>query len=303
MITEKNKENTINKIANSFLSIGYNRSLIKKNYSFSDFLSVDPALREISLAVFGQEPMDYRSACFGLEFSSDIPSEIAIERLRAFGAPQIFLVQNGNTQWWSNKEKKAVFKENIKTKEIPTLIVKNSEEWKPENLMRIKSGFKAPLPQQLDFIDIGLLPALEHQASIKIDSLIRRILYNAEITLKQKKTPFDAPSIFNIVFRFLTAKLLKDKDVSITPEINFSNPSEVLNSVEGYYGEGEFESTKYINLSEKVLKEIAGEIDKSFSLRNLSVDTLAYVYENTFVSDKNREKLSKEFSDCRCPDN
>ena len=47
-------------------------------------------------------------------------------------------------------------------------------------MIRFKSGFEKPKPQQIDFIDIGLLPALEHQASSKIDTLLRRILHDAE---------------------------------------------------------------------------------------------------------------------------
>ncbi len=291
MISDRIQERTIDEITNAFHSIGYKSAFVKRNYGFSDFLALEPTLRTISLAVFGQEPMDYRSACFGLEFASETPIETVADQLRALGAPQIFLVQNGNTQWWANKEKGAVFRENIKTREISKLIDKNSEDWKPEKMMRIKSGFMAPLPQQLDFIDIGLLPTLEHQASLKIDSLIRRVLYNAEKELEEGKNFFDAPLIFNIVFRLLTAKLLKDKDISIIPEIDFSHPWNALKTVEGHYGEEELGKYQDLNLPEAVIMDIASEIDRFFSLKNISVDTLAYVYENTFVSQKSRKKL------------
>ena len=235
--------------------------------------------------------MDYRSACFGLEFASGIPSEIVANQLRALGAPQIFLIQNGNAQWWINKEKGVVFKENIETGGLAKLIEDHSEEWNPEQIMRLKSGFKAPMPRQLDFVDLGLLPALEHQASLKIDSLIGRILYNAEKELEKEKIPFDAAPVFNVVFRLLTAKLLKDKDLSVVPEIDFSDPWGVLKTVAEYYGEEALVSYQAGPLPERLLGDIAGEINHSFSLRNLSVDTLAYVYENTFVSQKSRKRL------------
>ncbi|SPD71993.1 putative N-6 DNA methylase [uncultured Desulfobacterium sp.] len=291
MISNNIQEKTISELTNAFLAIGYRNAFVKRNYHFSDFLSAEPTLRTISLAVFGQEPMDYRSACFGLEFTPEVSSKIVANQLRALGAPQIFLIQNGNAEWWVNREKEVVFKENIATRHITKLIEEHSEDWKPEKIMRVKSGFKEPMPQQLDFIDFGLLPALEHQASSKIDSLIGRILYNAEKELEKGKTAFDAARIFNVVFRLLTARLLKDRDISVTPEIDFSHPWDVLNTVAKYYGEDETLAYQPGVLPERLLSDIANEIRRSFSLRNLSVDTLAYVYENTFVSQKSRKKL------------
>lgn len=135
------------------------------------------------MAVFGQEPMDYRSACFGVEFiHDDLPSKDFVGRYRAFGAPQLFLVKNGKSQWWINKEKEIYLQDEIATSNLGNLISRNAATWNPEKMIRLKSGFKEPMPQQLDFIDIGLLPALENQASTKIDSLIGRREELAEYT-------------------------------------------------------------------------------------------------------------------------
>ena len=87
MISDRIQERTIDEITNAFLSIGYRDAFVQRNYDFSDFLAAEPTLRTISLAVFGQEPTDYRSACFGLEFTSEIPSEIVAKQLRALGSP------------------------------------------------------------------------------------------------------------------------------------------------------------------------------------------------------------------------
>jgi len=291
MISDRIQERTIDEITNAFLSIGYRDAFVQRNYDFSDFLAAEPTLRTISLAVFGQEPTDYRSACFGLEFASEISSEIVANQLRALGAPQIFLVQNGSAQWWINREKKVVFKENIATGGIVKLIEDHAEDWKPEKIMRLKSGFKEPIPQQLDFIDLGLLPALEHQASLKIDSLIGRILYNAEKELERKKILFDATSVFNVVFRLLTAKILRDKGILSDDGVVSNRPLKDLRAFSQYYGEPKAPHPAVQTLPMQLLEDIGNEISSSLSLRNLSVDTLAYVYENTFVSRKSRKSL------------
>ena len=292
MKSSLDRERIIKDIEGAFFSIGYKHALIRKDYAFTDFIAQKPALRSITLAVFGQEPMDYRSACFGVEFPQEnMPSRDLVSLYRAFGAPQLFMVRNGKAEWWVNKQKESFLQEEIATSNIPNLITSNATSWNPERMIRLKSGFQEPMPQQLDFIDIGLLPALENQASTKIDSLISRILYNAEKEFEHTSLSFDATVLFNIVFRLLTAKLLTDRDISTTPEIDFGVPWSALKAVGEYYGEAKPMAYEPEALPGDLLIDIAREIHKSFSLRNLSVDTLAYVYENTFVSQKSRKRL------------
>jgi len=283
-------EAVIKPIEDAFHSIGYKRNLIKRNYAYTDFISPKALLKTIGVAVFGREPMDYRSSCFGIEVLNDsLPSVSVVNELRALGAPQVFIVRNGTSEWWINREKESVFQEELKTERIPEIIKSNKVEWNPDNMIRLKSGFQKPKPQQIDFIDIGLLPALEHQASSKIDSLISRILYDAEKEFKRLKIPFDPSSIFSIVFRLLTAKLLQDRDIITSPNLDLSEPLVSLEAVSQYYGSLSMLNVKA--LPKELLEDIAQKIKGSFSLRNLSVDTLTYVYENTFVSKKSRKEL------------
>jgi len=283
-------EAIIKPIEDAFHSVGYKCNLIKRNYSYSDFISPETMLRTIDIAVFGREPMDYRTACFGIEFFKDtISSEAIVNELRAFGAPQLFLIKNGTSEWWVNREKEAVFQKEFETKEIPEFIKSNETEWNPDKMIRLKSGFQKPKPQQIDLIDIGLLPALEHQASSKIDTLLNSILHDAEKEFERSDLKFVPSNIFSIVFRLLTAKILQDRDVTTSPDVDLSDPLVSLEAVSQYYG-----NLSVLNVEavpKEILKDIAQKIRGSFSLRNLSVDTLTYVYENTFVSKKSRKEL------------
>ena len=290
MLISPHNEAIIKPIEDAFHSIGYKRSLIKRNYSFSDFISPQTMLRTIDMAVFGREPMDYRTACFGFEFLMDNTSSDAIvNELRAFGAPQMFIIKNGTSEWWVNREKDAVLQKEFETKKIPALIKSNKHEWNPDKMIRLKSGFEKPKPQQIDFIDIGLLPALEHQASSKIDTLLNRILHDAEKEFERSDLKFSPSNIFSIVFRLLTAKLLQDRDITTTPDVDLSDPLVSLEAVSQYYGDLSVLNVKAV--PQEILKDIAQKIKGSFSLRNLSVDTLTYVYENTFVSKESRQEL------------
>ncbi len=277
-------------IENAFIEIGYKRNLIQNNYKYADLFAHGVPVRTIERAVFAQSPFDYRSACFGIHIAEDnTPSDIITRRLKALGAPQIFIIRNGTTERWIITEKEAIFRDNYRTNNLPHVITQNRQKWNPETVLRAKSGFAQPEPIQLDFVDIGLLPALENEAANKIDSMLKVILNHAENDYKRQKISFDASTIFRIVFSLLAAKLLKDRDISNAANIDFSIPDSPLQVVYNHYGRSL--KTTAQSIPAPTLKTISREIGESFSLRNISVDTLTYIYENTFVSPETRQNL------------
>jgi hypothetical protein len=276
-------------IEQAFKSIGYTSNLIAYDYSYSDIASSSPTLPKIDLGVFGQEPLNYRSACFGIHsLPEGISSQVLMKRLRAFGAAQFFVVVNGTSEWWINGVQEPRLKETVDTDKIPRIIKSNKHDWEPDAMIRLKSGFTKPTPKQLDFIDVGLLPALEHEASEKMDTLIKEVV-NVIERHKRSGRSLDDKGVFNLTFRLLTAKLLKDCDVKTSTEIDFTNPQQTLKAVSGYYS-NKFDEELGSHFQE-ILSDISNEIAASFSFRNLSVDTLAYVYENTLVTRESRKKL------------
>lgn len=277
-------------IEDAFIKIGYRRSLFKKDYQYADLFSSGVPVRTVGRAIFGQEPMDYRSACFGIQVAENNRSSFDLaNELKALGAPHIFILNNGTTERWAITEQEPVLREKYRIKNLPNVIINNAEEWKPQTIIRAKTGFDRPSPQQLDFIDIGLLPALENQAAEKIDYLLRAILNHTENDLKKHKLTFDSATVFRIVFSLLAAKLLKDRDVLSSAGIDFSLPQTALNAVSNHYGPSLPPAA--LGIPETTLSAIAQDIGSSFSLRNISVDTLTYIYENTFVSPESRKKL------------
>lgn len=274
----------------AFKGIGYRDELIRPDYEFADFFGQSTSTRHIMLGVFGQEPLNYRSACFGVDIRSpEAPREDSVNGLRAFGSPVIFIIQNGTTQTWHNTGHGLIPKDKFKTDHLPNFIKSNKEIWKPEEMLRAKIGFKKPGPRQLDFIDAGLMPALEMEASGKLDEIIRDILHGVEQAHLKNKIKFDARKIFQVLFRFLTAKLIQDSPIPQSKDIDFKSPEQTLEIVSGYYGRSEKPLIK--NIPKEILGCMAEEIGGIFSLKNISVDTLATIYENTFVSEKSRKEM------------
>jgi type I restriction-modification system DNA methylase subunit len=280
----------ISKIEDAFIEIGYRRNLIQKDYKYADLFSTGEPVRSIQRAVFGQEPFDYRSACFGVQLVDPKHSTFTlVNNLRALGAPQIFIINNNKTELWAITEGQPILREKYDTYYLHNVIIQNGQDWQPQSIMRAKSGFAKPGPRQLDFVDIGLLPALEHEVAEKIDYLLRDILNYIEDEFKQHRLHFDASAVFRIVFNLLAAKLLKDRNISNSRSIDFSLPKTALRAVQNHYGSS-LTATSAI-MPKTTLESISQKIGKSFQFCNLSVDTLTYIYENTFVSKESRKKL------------
>lgn len=281
---------TFSKIDDAFVKIGYRRGLIKKGYQYADLFSLGVPIRTVGRAIFGQEPLDYRSACFGVQIAeTNRSSATLVNELKALGAPQVFVLNDGFSERWVITEREPILRAKYKTVNLPNIITHNIDEWNPQAIIRAKTGFAKPAPQQMDFVDIGLLPALENQAAEKIDYLLKAILHDTEGEFKKHKLSFDSAITFRVVFSLLAAKLLKDRDALNSIDIDFSLPQTALQAVSNHYGPSLPFATSKIPTA--TLKAISQEIGSSFSLRNISVDTLTYIYENTFVSPESRQKL------------
>src|SRR5437016_233722 len=72
--------------------IGYQPSLLREKYPFTDFFDSSETTRRIDLAAFGQEPTSFRTACLGIVISPPNGSSISasdIQQNSSLGAPQV----------------------------------------------------------------------------------------------------------------------------------------------------------------------------------------------------------------------
>lgn len=290
MLNIQQRQNVIGPVVNAFREIGYRPSLIRRDYQFVDFCTTGTPARTIDLGIFGQEPLDYRSACFGLRFATEQESvDEIVKSVRALGAPQLFYVRDRVTERWQVNQHGGIFADTIQTAKLHEVIQARKEVWNPQSIIRAKSGFDSPGPRQHDFVDIGLLPALEHEAALKIDHLVRSISTLAEEYYNNRKLHFDAEKIFGLLFQLLVAKLLRDRGIGTTPEINFAEPQSVLEAVHNHYQAHDSSILKSSRAPSELLRAISTLVGDSFPFSNLSVDTLTYIYENTFVSRSSRK--------------
>jgi hypothetical protein len=271
-----------------FLEIGYPSHLLQENYSYVDMLAQDEPLRQIDLAAFAQEPLDYRSACIGIAIPSHKGAG-AIINYRALGALQILAFYPETQEiyrWKMQAQSQPVLMERFDAAHLTNAILANRETWKPEQILRAKSIHFSSEPIQLDFFDVGLIPTLEDVVHRKLDRLLNEVIASCEAIYHEHHTnELNYNALFRLIFRLIAAKLLGDRQYPgnwLSSDVN-----EVIKEVEAFYFQ-HMPAEKVIN--DRYVQATAWDkIRTAFSFRNLSVGALAYIYENTLVSPETRK--------------
>ena len=269
--------------------IGYRDDLLREHYGFVDILAQDQPLRQIELAAFAQEPPSYRNACIGITIPSyDGPEAIRV--YRALGAPQILALHpkaHMIRRWKIPAQGDPIPIDTIEPSQLYTTIQAHRDEWNPERVLRAKSIGFATAPVQLDFFDIGLLPTLEELVHSKLDNLLEEVMASSKSVYKERHNKeLDYHALFRLVFRLIAAKVLGDRQYP--GNWLGSNTQEIIRAVEAFYFQGT--PTEPV-LDDHYVQDVAWrKIRNAFSFQNLSVEALAYVYENTLVSPKTRKE-------------
>ena len=268
-------------VGKSLTDMGYREHLIKHNYSYASFGEGEAMARQVMVAAFAQEPPSALTACIGI--TSD---QTQLHNLHFLGAPVIVEMQNGTGRWWQSKAD-GLAPLDRSFIPLPQLFQDHKEDWKPDRIFRAKSIGAFEKSAQLDFVDLGLLPAIESEARQKLDELIRMVVARASDAYRETHQGQDPPEtlLFRLLFKLITAKVLRDTGVAT--DLDFSHPRSVLQSVQKYNP-----SDRLIGLDDAMLVEASSQIAASFPFSNISADTLAFVYENTLVTEATRKKLS-----------
>ena len=270
--------------------LGYTGDLIREDYLFADVLAPEYSVTSIPLAAFAQDPPSYRNACFGVVIANGQSGPALIERYRSLGAPQIFEVHGSDVLRWKMTDQGTPdMLEKVAADDVSALFNRNRSDWSPERILRAKSDSRSG-GRQLDFFDLGLLPLLDREARVKLHQLLGETVSLA-IQEFSKERPFEDdhyPGLFRLLFRLLAAKILNDR--GYPGNWGGEHPQVPIESVQDLYF-NDF-------LPEPVLEHPAtqlvawNQIRTGFHFQNLSVNTLAHVYENTLVAPNTRKSFA-----------
>jgi type I restriction-modification system DNA methylase subunit len=266
--------------------LGYSPTMLIRNYSFADVLSAEGSERRVDLAAFTQAPESYRSAAFGV-ISGGV-DEGAVSRHRALGAPILFSVGTDDVGVWRVSADAAPrLLERIPLAALPELFARNSELWRPQAVHRAKSLGQTQIAYQLDFVDLGLVPAIEHEVEEKLDRLLEEVI--GHLLLDGEADREDA--VFRTTFRLLAAKILLDRKHPAASLWANATVDDVLRGIESYYSLDRMQDQVGRNLPTSTLAEAWTLLQSAISFRNISSDSLAFVYENTLVTTDTRKRF------------
>lgn len=180
----------------------------------------------------------------------------------------------------------------IQARHIPGWFAAHRDDVSPQTVFRRKAaGRISPEPAQ-DFVDAGLLPAVEQEIGRRLTTRVTRAvdelckLFPESLNLL---TPGERRWIYESTFYLLAGKLLRDK-VKEFSQLDLDNIDEVFKRVALHYG-----AQRPPGIGDLRRREALGRAMRHFSefryLGNITTDTLADVYEDALIDEEKRKAL------------
>lgn len=247
------------------------------------------------LVGFAYETCDARDACVaGLDVNSESVEQLraVVSRYLGLPAPVVFACRQKELQWWSSTTQGAELKEQLPAEKVPKFFDEHCQEFAPERIYRAKTLGRLDPQYQLNFVDKGLMPLSEHKMGDHLSRLIER-------TCGAILDEFGNPKVdkalgrwlFQSAFRLLAAKILRDKGVSEFSNLDLNDVAETLRRIHKHYNAQQTRED-ITEKQEKALKPAGKLLEEFGSLRHLTVESLAHVYENSLITKEIRKALA-----------
>ncbi len=285
-ICSHRQQRVFDAVLSGFERMGYRGGLLQRDYEFTDWFSSTAERSTVPAAAFGRTPTDYDSACIAVFLQGTAGAPL---RLRALGAPfGIEVQEDGIVPWNIGRDEKTTRPSSgrIPAAAMDRFLRSIENKWSPPEALRAKNIGKPVGPAELDWVDTGLIPALEAEISAKLDRMLREALLAGQQTYrKQTGQKPDAEALYRLVFRLVAGKVFHDRKVAGFRQIDATaNAREVLQKVCDFYNEPH----NYLG-DRDTQQAVADALWTKLGFQNLSVDALAFIYENTLVDDQLRK--------------
>ncbi len=202
---------------------GYTGDRLEQNYSFG--------AGSVALAGFIGKPWDVRSACLA---AVDAPtdSRLAANACIELGAPTVLVCSGESLDWWQLSISGPRNPKTIRASEIPSFFEQHGSQLRPENIYAAKLRRPVGSGIQMQFVDAGLMPALERRAGETLNRLVSQAVRTLTDALGNKiRTRTDQEGVYKSIFWLLAAKLLCEKGVRKFKFIDLKNIDQVFSVV------------------------------------------------------------------------
>jgi hypothetical protein len=251
---------------------GYVGDRIAPNYSFGP--------GSVAIAGFIGKPWDARSACLAV-VDATTDSRLSAQRCIEFGAPTVLVCRGDSLDWWQLSIAGPRDPRSVRAADVDGFFRAHGEQLKPENIYAAKLRRPVSGHVQMEFVDAGLMPALERKAGEALNRLVTQAI-RALMNDLGEKTRSHEQGIYKSVFWMLAAKLLKEKGVRGFRSLDLEDVSAVFEVVGKHYKDAR-DYPPGDRTWKPALTRIAATIARWGSLGNISAESLAYLYETSMI--------------------
>ncbi len=274
-------------VAKQTAMLGYRDDAVRREYAYSDVWVASGGTRSVPMVAFTQTPPSYRSAAFAVAEGTASSAQALVDSHRALGAPLFFVIEGDEVSSWQVYARQAPrLLDRFPVDLLPETFRLHRDEWTPDVIHRAKSIGRVDTNYQRDFVDIGLIPAIEGEIHTKLDRLIRE----AVADVRQVSDGQTMRLLFRGVFRLLAAKILTDRQSARAQSWDADNVADVLSAMGEYYALGK-DTQIWPAHTLALLDPVWRAFRAGFSVANISADDLAYVYESTLVTPQARARF------------
>lgn len=274
-------------VAKQTAMLGYRDDAVRREYAYSDVWVASGGTRSVPMVAFTQTPPSYRSAAFAVAEGTAHSAQALVESHRALGAPLFFVVEGDEVSSWQVYARKAPrLLDRFPVDRLSETFRRHRDEWTPDIIHRAKSIGRVDTHYQRDFVDIGLIPAIEGEIHTKLDRLIRE----AAADVRHVSNSETMRLLFRGVFRLLAAKILTDRQNARAQSWDADNVADVLSAMGDYYALGK-DTQIWPARTLAMLDPVWRAFRAGFNVANISADDLAYVYESTLVTSQARAQF------------
>lgn len=269
---------------------GYQESLLREGYAYADSL----ASRTVPLVGFAHPTYDARDVCLAAVDASSAtvePFEEFAATYRGLGAPVLFICCQNKLQWWKLTTNRPEHQITLPAGQVGNFFDRHCEEFAPQRIYRAKTIGRIDRQYQLGFVDIGLMPLVEKEMGQRLAGLMTRVLEKLYQELGRPTRSVKVERwLFQSAFWLLGAKVLQDKRVNGFMTLELADVPDVFQRIERHYNASG--SPQYDSRKRRLALEAASQIIADFaSLSNLSIESLAHVYEEALVTKETRRAL------------
>lgn len=290
LFTSENQRRLFETIVAELQCLGYTGDRLARGYAFPDWFKRDasgrPPERLIAAAAFGQTPVSYDTACFGVSLADE---SLGVGAYRALAAPVVFEVGHSEVVQWAIgvDDRTTVSERRFGIDDVSARFAENRDRWTPREFLRSKAiDTEKPAFQRSLFA--GVIPELESNVRMALGPVLTRAVTDATQAYRSKKGKRPPENrLFQLTFALLAGKVFRDRGHGFFADLGWSSdPDTVIRRVAAYYG-GDWPRL----LTKDARHAAFHEIWRGMDFRNLSVDAVSHAWANTLVTKRLRKRL------------